>query len=333
MTIGADSGPSSRLSLGLQIVPTMPAAEIIETIRVAEALGYEYCMIADEGFMQDIYVCLGAAAGVTESIRLGVVTNGYTRHPAVTAAALATVNELSHGRAFVTLVAGGTMVLQPMGIERTRPLAVIGDTIAILRSLWRGEPVDWDGQQLRLDGAQLSHGPQSIPIWVAARGEQILKLAGQQADGLVLMVKSDLADAIDVAGRSGRDLSYIYLDRLAFTPEMIEEARGLYGYAILDSPTRMLRNLGIDEATIEQMRVAFGRGGAAAIAPLVTDEMVAAYQIAGSPEQCRAQLDQLIGEHGLDGFFVNIIATGLEANRGLLGNVAEIVRGSGTSGS
>lgn len=333
MTIGAGAGSTSGLALGLQIVPTMPAAEIIETIQVAEALGYEYCMIADEGFMQDIYVCLGAAAGVTESIRLGVVTNGYTRHPAVTAAALATVNELSHGRAFVTLVAGGTMVLQPMGIERTRPLAVIDDTIAVLRSLWRGEPVDWQGKQLRLEGAQLSHGQQSIPIWVAARGEKILELAGQQADGLVLMVKADLADAIDVAGRSGRRLTHMYLDRLAFTPEMIEEARGLYGYAILDSPPRMLRNLGIDEATIEQMRVAFGRGGAAAIAPLVTDEMVAAYQIAGSPEQCRSQLEELIGQHGIDGFFINIIATGLEANRRLLDDVAEIVRGSRASRS
>ena len=315
------------IGLGCQIVPTMPIAEVVETIRVAEELGYDYCMVADEGLMQDIYVCLGAVAGVTESIRLGVVTNGYTRHPAATAAAVATVNELSGGRAFVTLVAGGTMVLGPMGIDRVAPLAVVDDTIEILRSLWRGEPVAWEGRRFRLDGAQLSHGPQSIPIWVAARGERILELAGRTADGLVLMAKADLGDAIAVAGRAGRGFTRIYLDRLAFTPEMIEEARGLYGYALLDSPPRVLRNLGIDAATIERMRAAVEQGGVEAMAPLVTDEMVAAYQIAGSREQCRSQLEEMIGRHALDGFFINIIAPGLEANRRLLSDVAKIVRG------
>jgi len=317
----------SDFALGLQLVPVMPVAELVDTIRAAEELGYGYCMVADEGLMQDVYVALGAAAGATDTIRLGVVTNGYTRHPAATAAAVATVNELSNGRAFITLVAGGTMVLHPMGIEREAPLAVIDDTIEVLRALWSGEPVEWEGRRTRLNGAQLSHGPQSIPIWVAARGERILALAGRKADGLVLMAKADLADAIAAAGQTDRDLTLMYLDRLAFTPEMVEEARGHYGYAILDSPPRVVRNLGIDDATMQQMRDAFASGGPDAMAPLVTAEMVGAYQIAGTPDECRSQLQEMIVQHRLDGFFVNIITPGLDANRGLLADVAEIVRG------
>jgi len=317
----------SSFALGLQLVPVMPVAELVDTIRAAEQLGYDHCMVADEGLMQDVYVALGAAAGVTDTIRLGVVTNGYTRHPAATAAALATVNELSNGRAFVTLVAGGTMVLHPMGIERKAPLAVVDDTIEVLRALWSGEPVEFQGRRTRLDGAQLSHGPQSIPIWVAARGERILDLAGRKADGLVLMAKADLADAIVAAGQTDRDLTLMYLDRLAFTPEMVEEARAHYGYAILDSPPRVVRNLGIDDLTMQQMREAFASGGPEAMAPLVTAEMVGAYQIAGTPAECRSQLHEMIVEHRLDGFFVNVITPGLEANRALLSDVAEIVRG------
>ncbi len=305
----------------------MPIAEIVDTIRVAEELGYGYCMVADEGLMQDVYVAMGAAAGVTDTIRLGVVTNGYTRHPAATAAAMATVNELSKGRAFITLVAGGTMVLHPMGIERKAPLAVVDDTIEVLRALWSGESVEWEGRRTRLAGAQLSHGAQSIPIWVAARGERILDLAGRKADGLVLMAKADLADAIAAAGQNDRDLTLMYLDRLAFTPEMVEEARAHYAYAILDSPPRVLRNLGIDDATMQRMRDAFESGGAEAMAPLVTAEMVGAYQIAGTPGECRSQLEEMIVQHRLDGFFVNVITPGLDANRALLADIAEIVRG------
>ncbi len=317
-----------ELALGLQIVPTMGSAELIDTIVTAEELGYSYCMVADEGLMLDVYGVLGAAARATSTIRLGAVTNPYTRHPAATAAAIATVDEMSGGRAFVTLVAGGTMVLHPMGLERLTPLAMMTDTIEALRLLWRGEPVTWQGRRLSLEGAQLATGTHSIPIWVAARGERMLALAGTHADGLVLMVKSDLGDAFGLADQARTEasapLTRVYLDRLAYKPEMIEEAKHLYGYAIMDSPPRILKNLGLNEAEIAGLKQAFAEGGPEAVGQLVTDELVASYQIAGTPAECRSQLQDLIGAHRLDAFFVNVISPGLSANRELLSEVKSI---------
>jgi 5,10-methylenetetrahydromethanopterin reductase len=331
---------ADQLALGLQIVPTMGSAELIDTIVVAEELGYSYCMVADEGLMLDVYAVLGAAARATSTIRLGAVTNPYTRHPAATAAAVATVDEMSGGRAFVTLVAGGTMVLHPMGLQRSAPLALVADTIEALQLLWRGEPVTWQGRRLSLEGAQLTTGTHSIPVWVAARGERMLRLAGAQADGLVLMVKSDLGDAFGIADQArqatrtdpgaGSDrsaLTRVYLDRLAYRPEMIEEAKHLYGYAIMDSPPRILKNLGLDDEEIAGLRHAFEQGGPEAVGRLVTDELVASYQIAGTPAGCRDQLEHLIGAHRLDAFFVNVISPGPTANRELLTEVVAIAAG------
>ncbi len=319
---------SEPIALGLQIVPTMGSAELIDTIVAAEELGYSYCMVADEGLMLDVYAVLGAAAKATSTIRLGAVTNPYTRHPAATAAALATVDEMSGGRAFVTLVAGGTMVLHPMGLERSAPLATMTDTIEALRLLWRGEPVTWQGRRLSLEGAQLTTGTHSIPIWVAARGERMLAVAGTHADGLVLMVKSDLGDAFALAEQARTEasapLTRVYLDRLAYKPEMIEEAKHLYGYAIMDSPPRILKNLGLNDAEIAGLKQAFAEGGPEAVGQLVTDELVASYQIAGTPAECRDQLQHLIGAHQLDAFFVNIISPGLNTNRDLLSEVKSI---------
>ncbi len=321
------------IELGLQIVPTMGSAELIDTVVTAEELGYSYCMVADEGLMLDVYAVLGAAARATSTIRLGAVTNPYTRHPAATAAAVATVDEMSGGRAFVTLVAGGTMVLHPMGLERTAPLALVSDTIDALRLLWSGRPVTWQGRRLSLEGAQLTTGTHSIPIWVAARGERMLAVAGARADGLVLMVKSDLDDAFGIADHARAEaeaeapLTRVYLDRLAYKPEMIEEAKHLYGYAIMDSPPRILKNLGLNEAEIAGLKQAFAEGGPEAVGQLVTDELVASYQIAGTPEQCRQQLQHLIGAHRLDAFFVNIISPGPAANRALLTEVKQIATG------
>lgn len=320
-----DARPASTPSaIGLQIVPTMPIDELVETARAAEELGYRYCMVADEGLMHDVYVGLGAIAAATERIQLGPVTNGYTRHPAVTAAALATLNELSQGRAFITLVAGGSLVLHPMGIERTRPLAVMDDTIEILRRLWSGDTVTWQGHQFHVEDARLSTGPHEIPIWVAARGERLLELAGRKADGIVVMAKADVGDALRMAGGGRKNFSRMYLDRFAFTPEMIEEAREHYAYALMDSPPRLLHNLGVDDAAIERMHNALSQGGPSAVRPFVTDEMIAAYQIAGTPDECGRQLRALIGQHRLDGFFINIISAGFEANTNLLRQVASI---------
>ena len=230
------------------------------------------------------------------------------------------------------------MVLHPMGIDRSTPLALMADTLEALRLLWRGEPVTWPGRRLSLEEAQLTTGAHSIPIWVAARGERMLALAGAHADGLVLMVKADLSDAFGIAERAraaaGTDsgtslpLTRVYLDRLAYKPEMVEEAKHLYGYAIMDSPPRILKNPGLSEDEIAGLQHAFEQGGPEAVGRLVTDDLVAEYQIAGTPEECRSQLHQLIGAHRLDAFLVNIISSGRAANRELLTRVVSIATGS-----
>ena len=317
--------------LGLQIVPTMPPREVVETVVAAEDLGYDWCQVADEGLMSDVYAVLGMAAERTSRIRLGAATNGYTRHPGATAAALATVDALSGGRAFVTLVAGGTMVLRPLGIEREAPLAVMAETVQLMRMLWSGEPVTWHGERFRLEQAQLHvAGSVDIPILMAVRGPRLLRLAGEVADGVVLMAKSDLGEALAAvdAGRDGQPAGFtrVYLDRLAYTPEMLDEARGLYSYAVMDAPDRMLRNLGLHDGEIAAIRSAVARGGPAAAAQLVTSEMIEAFQIAGTPEQCRADLAGLVRRHHLDAFMMNVISPGLDENARQLAEVRDIVR-------
>lgn len=320
--------------LGIQIIPHMPVGELIATVQAAEELGYDYCLVADEGLMHDIYVVLGALAGNTSRITLGPVTNGYTRHPAVTAAAMATLQEASGGRALLELVAGGTMVLDPMGLERTSPYGTLADTISICQRLWSGESITWEGKRYRLEGAQLSAGAQHIPIWIAARGDRILRLAAERADGVVLMVKADVGDALaivdEVAAATARSLpiTRIYLDRLAYTTEMIDEAKRFYSYALMDSPDRMLANLGLTLSEIEELRGALGSGGPAAVAPLVTDSMLRNFQIAGTPDECRGILGELVGAHDLDVFIMNITSPGLDSNVALLREIRSIVAGA-----
>ncbi|RPI85899.1 MAG: LLM class flavin-dependent oxidoreductase [Chloroflexi bacterium] len=315
--------------IGIELIPCMPLQEVVDTINAAEDLGYDFCILADEGFMHDVYVCLAAAAQKTSRIKLGPTTNGYTRHPAVTAAALASLNELSNGRALIALCAGGSMVLQPMGIPRLRPLDVVSDSLQVMRQLWSGESVTWQGKWYRLDDAKLAMGRQDIPIWLVVRGEKLLEFAGKEADGVIVMAKSDLEAALKLVdrGSDGREVppERIYMDHISFSPEMMEEAAALYTYSVMDSPPRMLRGLGLTEEEITNIKSAVITGGPAAAKKFITPDMIKAFQVAGTPEECSTTISTMINTHKLDGFVLSIVAPGYESNLQLMRDTLSIL--------
>jgi len=313
------------VKLGIHIVPLMAAGDVIEIAINAERIGYDYCLVADEGFHPDIYACLGAIARETERITIGPVTNGYTRHPAATAAAIATINELSAGRAFVTLVAGGSMVLDPMGIDRDRPYRVLRDTVEVMKALWSGERISWQGDKHRLSNAQLSSGPHNIPIWISSRGPLLLKLAGREADGVLLTVKPDLEASFAIAesaAQNGHRPDRIYLGRICYTPEMFDEQRATMPYILKDSPERVLRSLEFDDAQIARIA---STDDAADLADLMTDELLAQYQINGSAKACSEQAAALVSEHQLDTLMVDVLSPDLDENLDLLQRTYNII--------
>jgi 5,10-methylenetetrahydromethanopterin reductase len=321
------------VKVGINIVPGMPVKEIIETAVAAEEIGYEYLILADEGFMQDVYILLGAIARETQGIKLSPCTNGYTRHPAVTAAAMASLQELSGGRGFITLIAGGSVVLNPMNISREAPLSVMRDTVEILRLLWSGEKVSYQGRRLAITDAQITAGRmEDIPIWIAPRGEKMCRLAGEIGDGAVLTVKADLGDAFALVDQgsmiSGRKPTRVFLDRIAYTPVMIEETTAFFPFVVVDTPVRQLRAL-MQEDQIQMIQKAINEGGAEAAKRVVTMEMLKGYKIAGTPEECSQIFRSLVEEHHLDVYILNIVAGGFEKNLKYMKDVYKILEDSG----
>jgi 5,10-methylenetetrahydromethanopterin reductase len=130
---------------------------------------------------------LTLAAASTRRINIGTaVTNPHTRHPAVLAALMASVDEVSEGRLTVG-VSAGSSGLGSLGLRRTRPYRRVAEAIEIMRRLWRGERVSFSGQLHRVDGAALDFTPRrsEIPVWIAARGPRLLRLAGEVSNGVM----------------------------------------------------------------------------------------------------------------------------------------------------
>ena len=123
-----------RLRAGVNLIPEAPVGVISDLAVEAERLGFDRCWVYDEGLAtRDLYVTMTAIAQATSRLEIGPgITNAYTRHPGQTAAAIATLDELSGGRAFLGLGAGGSLTLDPLVLGRVHPLETVHQTLSLI---------------------------------------------------------------------------------------------------------------------------------------------------------------------------------------------------------
>lgn len=173
---------------GLLLMPSRPAGELADLAARAEALGYDDFWLADERFFREVYTVLGLAATRTTRIRLGPgVTDPYSRHAALTAMAIATLDEVSGGRAILGLGAG-VSGFRELGIDTARSAVAMRESVELIRRLLAGQTVTQKGEQVSIDDARLDFRPprSAVPIYVASQREAGCRVAGRVADGAIM---------------------------------------------------------------------------------------------------------------------------------------------------
>lgn len=308
------------IPISVNLMPTAPVGEVVEVAQLAERLGCRRCWVYDEGLMtRDVYVTLSAIAAATERILIGPgITNPFVRHPGATAGAIAAVDELSDGRAFLGLGAGGGLTLGPLAVDRHRPLAAVEQMTRALRSLFAGDEVTVQGEAFGFDRARLASAPHDIELFLAGRGPRITELGGRVADGFYLSYihKDLLGDHVrrlrDAA--SGRPFTVVWSTAVATTEQEVDDVRAQLTFRLVDSPADVRTKLGLDDHRRDAIRAALAEGGPAAAADLIDPEWVDAFALVGSPEDCLAELDRIGAQLGIDEFLlpVSSMATGAD---------------------
>ena len=198
----------------------------------------------------------------------------------MTAAAVATIDELSGGRAFVGLGAGGGFTLDPLGIDRRRPVVTVRHMVSALRDLFAGKTVDLDGEVFSLKSASLDFGRSSIEVILAGRGPRMVALGGEVADGFNLsyihkdLLGGHVSTLRSAARRHNRRFLITYSTMLVTSEEEFREARSSLSFRLVDSPIGVRELIGMTEAEANGIREALAEGGAAAGADLVREEWV-----------------------------------------------------------
>ncbi len=154
--------------------------DLPDLVHQIEAWGFEALGIPDAHWLwPDCYVTLTQCALNSKQLRLGTfVTNPLTRHPAVTASAIASINELSGGRAFLGIGTGDSAVYN-VGLKAAT-VAQFRETLLTIKGFYTGE-THYQGKTVRQVWVK-----RPVPLYVCAEGPRTLRLAGELADGVIV---------------------------------------------------------------------------------------------------------------------------------------------------
>jgi 5,10-methylenetetrahydromethanopterin reductase len=296
------------------LLPNRPIAEIAELAEIAEDLGFAGVWLADsQSIFRDVFCALTLCVGRTRTLKLASgVTNPVTRHPAALACSFATLDEFSGGRVLLGIGVGEssveTLSLRPARIARLEQAALV------LRALMAGEEVEWDGARIRM-----TWQARAVPIVFASSGPRSLETAGRVADGVLFQVGAN-APMVSYAlerverGAAGRPVTrYMRLacsvgpDREAARSAAAGYVAAAAGTVFRSAPADLL-----DPALLADIRALKERydyyqhtSSAAAHAELVTDRILDAIAIAGTPEEAVPRFQELVAR-GVDEFVLTI---------------------------
>jgi F420-dependent oxidoreductase-like protein len=290
-------------------VPGMSWREMRDAAVLAEELGYS-CLSMGESWGEDALTSLAQLAAVTSRIRIGTsIVPVFARSPANLAMAALNLDRMSEGRFFLGLGTSGRLVIEDLHGERfARPLTRMREYIDIIRKAARGERLDHDGEFFHTRRFQLRFTPYraSLPIYIAALSPPSLRLTGELADGWlpIFLAPARMAAAVvelkagaEAAGRSLRDIA-ISPQVSIYVTDDVPAARdrerphiafyiggmGVFYHAYM-------HRIGFG-AEADRVRAAFQARQRDRAAALVTDEMVDAVTILGTPAQCREQMQR-----------------------------------------
>lgn len=294
------------MKFGIEFVPSDPVLKLAYYTKMAEDSNFQNVWITDHYNNRDVYTTLAVLALNTNKIKLGTgVTNPYTRNVAITASTIAAINEISGGRAILGIGPGDKATFDAMGIAWDKPLTMVQEYVAGLRDLFAGKKVAFQGQMVKLAGTKLAFSAGKIPIYIGAQGPKMLELSGKIADGVLINAShpKDFEAAIKNiqagAAAAGRDMSSIDVTAYACfscdkdANKAKEAAKIVVAFIVAGSPDMVLQRHNIPVEAKNAIGGAIAKGDFKTVLASVSDDMLNAFSIYGTPDACKARIAEL----------------------------------------
>jgi 5,10-methylenetetrahydromethanopterin reductase len=300
-------------------LPDYPVQDCINMIKTADELGFYAAYSADETWHKDMWLLFAAAADKTSTIRMGPnVTHVILREPTLIAQALATLDELTNGRAEAVVSFGNLGLLQQHGIDwsQQKPLSRLREGFQVIRTFLDEGAINHHGEFFNYTGLFTFARPvqEHVPLKLGGMGgPRSFELAGEIADGLhhalgysrenYEYIAEHLRAGAEKAGRNVEDLDYgAWLCwSCADDGESAKlAARIMVAFYISSMPENQLQRHGLTRAGMEPILDALAQGQIDKAIELTSPEIAAKLSVAGTPEECVEQLKRDILPTGVN---------------------------------
>jgi 5,10-methylenetetrahydromethanopterin reductase len=300
-------------------LPDHPVLEIVDTIVLADELGFHGAYFADETYHKDGWLIAAVAATRTKRIRLApCVTHVILKEPTILAHTVATLDELSNGRAECVYSIGNIALLDQYHVDWKTggQIKRLREAHHVLRTVLDTGSIDFKGEFYEYTGLFTSARPvqERVPLMIGAmRGPKSFELAGEISDGMHQALAysteamSYASEHVRIgAERAGRDVST--LDLGAWMVSSIAEdgdaakqaARVCVAFYIPAMPAEQIERHGIDPEELQPIMDAFTAGDVEKAIELTTIEMTEKLSMSGSPEEWVERVKTEVAPSGFD---------------------------------
>ena len=311
------------IRFGFSCLPAVSSSECAELAKECEKSGYDAFWVADEIWYRDPWQVMTVCSAATEKIRIATgVTHMYLRNPAFLAQSLATIDEISSGRAVCGISIGNKVMLDQCNVEVKRPMTALVEAVKIIRTLLAGEVLNFDGEFFHYEGVSLKVKTvqRKLPIFVGAKsGPRSFQVAGELGDGAILTdvyspewakaAIGGIKEGFATAKRTGKEVENYEVASWTLVGIHPDEkvarniARPIVAFYLPTHFKRQLEVSGVDPSLQAEIssEIAAGRYGNAI--RKTTDDVVAKLSITGTPAQVAEKLSR-VSKEGIDHFVI-----------------------------
>ncbi len=295
-----------------------PVRQGMEISAYAESKGFAAIWQAESRLVREATVPMAAYLAVTERIKVGSgVVNNWTRNPALLAATFSTLDDLAPGRVILGIGAWWEPLASKVGVKRIKPLLAMRETVQAVRALLADENVTYAGEFVHLDGVELDYvhqerRPKDVPIYIGATGMQMMELAGEIGDGVVLnylvspAYNATAMEHLEIgarrAGRSATDLDRPQLVVCSLDEDRkaaLDAARLLVTQYLGQQP-HIMKASGVPDSLLDEIAKVLTWPATeeqiVAASKLVPDDVVQMITASGTADECREKVAEYV--HG-----------------------------------
>ena len=300
-----------RLALGFN--PVLSASEMARVASKAEDAGFDSLWMHESLFQRDVVTYIAAMVSATRTIKLGSgIINTFTRHPVAAASTFATLSELSGGRVIFGLGLGSFPTIPLIGhqifpVEKTRPLRRIKEYLEVVKMVWAGGKVEYEGEFFKVHkltlGFQLGT---PIPVFIASLSPRIQAYAATVAEGVILSPALSTVEGTErmvrnvergesKTGRKVERASYMMTSVDSDPAKAVQAVRDYYFFAYQLAEVvkpEALAPYGVTEEKLQPMKDAWKKGDIPEAKRLIPEAAIEALTVVGVQDHAKDRLEE-----------------------------------------